>query len=95
MKERLNRLIHDRSREGNFRRINLTHQFKHVFWVLKRTVSMSWVGRDRNFYTFLVVLRHKRLMRLMRKTQSTGPRSVMFLPELPSTSLLYVCEQKL
>ena len=41
----------------------LTHQFKHVFWVLKRTVSMSWVGRDQNFYTFLVVLRRKGLMR--------------------------------
>ena len=46
-----------------FQRTLLTHQLKNVFWVLKRTVSMSWDGRDQNFYTYLVALRRTRLMR--------------------------------
>ena len=53
--------------------------FLPINWVLKRTVSMSWVGRDQNFSTFLVVLRRKRLVRKRIATYLLGLEVLFFV----------------
>ena len=52
---------------------------RFVFLVLKKTVSLSWVGRDQNFHTFLVVLRRKRLMRKHNSAYLLGLEVLFFI----------------
>ena len=48
---------------------------RFVFWVLKRTVSMSWVGRDQNFHTFFGFFKTQKTHEKTQFGLSTGSRS--------------------